>query len=68
MAKGKPKGHNHVWVLDDQRPGLMHPGLLLEWRRTPDKWEGMVAYLLIEDDGSYNLIQGWLPSEGLRPL
>jgi hypothetical protein len=58
----------HCWVRGpDGAPGP-HPGLLLEWRRTPHgEWEALVAYA-VQEGGSVTLVQQWLPASLVAPL
>jgi hypothetical protein len=59
----------HVWVhISDQQPSA--PGLLLEWRKTPDGWEGLVVVLTKSNahrdyDGTATV---WYPADRLTPI
>jgi hypothetical protein len=62
-ADRTPPGACHCWVIDRTE---RRPGLLLEWRRRAGRWEGLVAYLMVDGEGAYSLVQQWLDSERLR--
>jgi hypothetical protein len=49
----------HCWVLD--RHGRL-PGLLLEWRRTTEGWQGRVVRPVLESYG-WVVVEDWLPAE-----
>jgi hypothetical protein len=55
--------HRHCWVVDEL--GECHPGLVLEWRRGPAGWRGLVAYVTGAGD-AYTLMQRWMAAEQLR--
>lgn len=60
-------GGRHCWVVDS--PG--HPGrwagLLVEWRRVRDGWQGRVVYAVPEPTGDgTRLVERWLDSGYLR--
>jgi hypothetical protein len=38
------------------------PGLLLEWRRTANGWQGRVVRSVLEAD-EWNVVEEWLPAE-----
>jgi hypothetical protein len=54
-------GSRHCWVTDQ---GAQHPGLLLEWRQLEGRWEGLVAFVRMDDTG-FALVQAWLDSQQL---
>jgi hypothetical protein len=58
-----PPGLKHCWVTD--RYGRL-PGLLLEWRRTADGFQGRVVRPVCED-GGWLVVDEWLPSGLLDP-
>jgi hypothetical protein len=43
------------------------PGPLLEWRRSPDGWEGRVAYVPHLQNG-HALVELWLPAQLLHAV
>lgn len=58
----------HCWVAGAaDRLGEKRPGLLLEWRRLPSGWQGRVAYAARLRDGSWALVEEWLPADDLAP-
>ena len=60
-----PEGR-HCWVRDPpQAPGTW-PGLLVEWRRSGERWLGRVAFTVAGADGPA-LVEAWLPAERLEP-
>jgi hypothetical protein len=63
--RGLPR---HCWVFAiDLAPGRS-PGLLLEWRHTPDLgWEGRVIIGLDQDAGPMAL-EAWVQADHLRPV
>ncbi len=58
-----PDRARHCWVIG--AGGERWPGLLLEWRKQDDRWQGLVSYLQ-PGDGDHKLIQSWLDSDVLR--
>jgi hypothetical protein len=61
-----PADGRHCWVRDPpQAPGTW-PGLLVEWRRRGDRWQGRVAFTVAGPDGPA-LVEAWLPAERLEP-
>lgn len=60
-ATGSGSGARHCWVSDE---GLLHPGLLLEWRQQDGRWEGLVAFVRTDEQG-FALVQAWLDSQQL---
>ena len=56
----------HCWVHDPlDAPGTW-PGLLIEWRRGDDGWQGRVAYTVVGPHGPA-LVEAWLPAGRLEP-
>ncbi|WP_231121370.1 hypothetical protein [Motilibacter peucedani] len=51
-----PPGHPGTW-----------PGLLAEWRRGPQGWQGRVVYAVAEGD-RVHLVEEWLPAAVLLPV
>jgi hypothetical protein len=70
-ALGEPGGPEpvegrHCWVRDPpQAPGTW-PGLLVEWRRRGDSWQGRVAFTVAGPHGPA-LVETWLPADRLEP-
>ena len=61
-----PAEGRHCWVRDPpQAPGTW-PGLLVEWRRSGERWQGRVAFTVAGPDGPA-LVEAWLPAERLEP-
>lgn len=61
-----PVEGRHCWVRDPpQAPGTW-PGLLVEWRRSGERWQGRVAFTVAGTDGPA-LVEAWLPAERLEP-
>jgi hypothetical protein len=61
----------HVWVVDALGQPGRWPGLLVEWRRTPeDGWEARVVYATAEPGGAATarVIERWLPAAVLEPI
>jgi hypothetical protein len=42
------------------------PGLLVEWRRRGEAWQGRVAFTVAGPDGPA-LVEAWLPADRLEP-
>lgn len=55
-----PAGPCHCWIVGDHGERL--PGLLLEWRRSGERWLGLVAYVAAGDV----LVQRWLDADRLH--
>lgn len=58
----------HCWVAgaaDDL--GVKRPGLLVEWRRVRNGWQGRVVYAAELRAGEWSLVEEWLPSTLLSP-
>ena len=61
-----PGRHCLVTVpVDGSRP---RPGLLLEWRRTDEGWEGRVVYVAELRSGQFATVEEWLSSALLDPI
>ena len=61
-----PVEGRHCWVRDPpQAPGTW-PGLLVEWRRRGETWQGRVAFTVAGTDGP-SLVEAWLPADRLQP-
>lgn len=59
----------HCWVADPvDGAAEKRPGLLLEWRRAPQGWEGRVTYAAQPRPGSWALVEEWLPASALAPM
>jgi hypothetical protein len=58
-----PTGRCHCWVAGPR--GERWPGLLVEWRKTGPRWEGLAVYLVDTDNGDA-LIQAWVNAERLH--
>jgi hypothetical protein len=54
-------GSRHCWVSDE---GGQHAGLLLEWRQQGGSWQGLVAFVRVDESG-FALVQAWLDSRQL---
>lgn len=66
-AAAQPPGARHCWVSDPPgHPGTW-PGLLAEWRRGPQGWQGRVVYAVAEGD-RVHLVEEWLPAAVLLPV
>jgi hypothetical protein len=65
----KPSHHTftpkHCWVVNPPGAPGRWPGLLLEWRRSDDGWEGRVAYVPHLQNG-HALVELWLPAQLLH--
>lgn len=53
-----PRTVKHCWVTG--RHGRL-PGLLLEWRRVGDQYDGRVVHP-VHEDGAWILVEEWLPA------
>ena len=59
----------HCWVADAVDGfGIKRPGLLLEWRRTGDTWEGRVVYAAQLRPGRWVMVEEWAAEALLTPL
>jgi hypothetical protein len=58
-----PTGRCHCWVIGPGGERL--PGLLIEWRRSGSRWEGLTVYLVASDAGEA-LVQGWIDADRLH--
>lgn len=58
----------HCWVADAADGlGVKRPGLLVEWRRAGDRWEGRVVYAVRLRPDAWQLVEEWLPAALLTP-
>ena len=54
----------HCWVTADEHGRV--PALLLEWRDTPDGWQGRVVRPVLDmEDGKWRPHEEWLPASNL---
>lgn len=59
----------HCWVADAiDGLGVKRPGLLVEWRRTGQAWEGRVVYAAQLRPGRWVMVEEWVGAELLTPL
>jgi hypothetical protein len=59
----------HCWVADAVDDfGVKRPGLLLEWRRAGETWEGRVVYAVQLRAGRWAMVEEWLAESQLTPL
>ena len=57
----------HCWVLDAaDESGEKRAGLLLEWRRGTDGWEGQVVYLVRREGRGWLATLEWFPDRLLE--
>ncbi|MDK3257999.1 hypothetical protein QOZ86_15940 [Blastococcus capsensis] len=63
---GDGKDGRHCWVHDPPETPGTWPGLLVEWRRRDDGWQGRVVYTLPRPHGPA-LVEAWLPAARLEP-
>lgn len=59
-----PAAVKHCWVSDEH--GRL-PGLLLEWRRTVDGFQGRVVRPIHQPGEGWLLVDEWLPAYALEP-
>ena len=58
------RGWAVLWVTADEHGRV--PALLLEWRQTPDSWQGRVARPVLDmEDGRWRPREEWLPAENI---
>lgn len=55
----------HCWVQDAPGHPGRFPGLLVEWRSSPDGWWGRVMYAIDDAGDAARLVERWLPAECL---
>ena len=61
------EGGRHCWVVDAPGHPGRYPGLLIEWRRRTQTWDGLVAYVLPEPNGEGSrLVERWIDSQYLQ--
>jgi hypothetical protein len=53
----------HCWVTAPVDGGVPRPGLLLEWRRGAQGWEGRVVYAAELRAHRWGAVEEWLPAE-----
>jgi len=59
----------HCWVADAVDDfGVKRPGLLLEWRRAGELWEGRVVYAVQLRAGRWAMVEEWVAESQLTPL
>jgi hypothetical protein len=56
----------HCWVHDPPDAPGTWPGLLVEWRRSGEGWQGRVVYTVVGTTGP-RLVEEWLPAPRLEP-
>ncbi|TFV50370.1 hypothetical protein E4P43_11420 [Blastococcus sp. TF02A-35] len=56
----------HCWVRDPPETPGTWPGLLVEWRRGDEGWQGRVVYTVPRPHGPA-LVEAWLPAARLEP-
>ena len=57
-----PAEVKHCWITDEN--GRL-PGLLLEWRRIGDQYDGRVERL-VREEGAWIVVEEWLPQTMLE--
>jgi hypothetical protein len=58
----------HCWVTAPVDGGAPRPGLLLEWRRGENGWEGRVAYAAELRSRRWGAVEEWLPAEAVASV
>jgi hypothetical protein len=59
----------HCWVADAvDGLGVKRPGLLVEWRRAGESWEGRVVYAAQFRPGRWVTVEEWVEAALLTPL
>ena len=54
----------HCWVTADEHGRV--PALLLEWRDTPDGWQGRIVRPVLDmEGGRWRPWEEWLPAENI---
>jgi hypothetical protein len=53
----------HCWVSVPVDASQPRPGLLLEWRRAGQLWEGRVVYVAQLRLGRWATVEEWIPAE-----
>jgi hypothetical protein len=56
----------HCWLLDPPYGTWKTPGLLVEWRKNGDQWEGRVLYMA-QLAGRPSLVEAWFPAYAMQP-
>ncbi len=58
----------HCWVAGAvDQAGVKRPGLLVEWRRSGDVWEGRVLYVARLRPDSWTVVEEWVAAALLTP-
>lgn len=60
----------HCWVTGGAGAADVlekRPGLLVEWRRDGDAWEGRVVYMSLQAPTRWVLVEEWIASSRLSP-
>lgn len=58
----------HCWVADTvDGLGMKRPGLLVEWRRSGQDWQGRVVYAAQPRPGRWVLVEEWVDAALLTP-
>jgi hypothetical protein len=65
-AASDAPSRRHCWVVDSPGHPGRYPGLLAEWRRAGDGWEGRVVYALDEANQGCRLVERWVPASCLE--
>ena len=65
FPRRRPVPGRHCWVARPVDGGPPRPGLLLEWRRSGDEWEGRVVYPVELRRGAWATVEEWLPASAL---
>jgi len=59
----------HCWVVDSPGHPGRYPGVLVEWRRRGQAWDGLVAYVMPElHGGGSRLVERWVEAQYLEPI
>jgi hypothetical protein len=69
-STAQPPPGRHCWVAGGCGVGDVgekRPGLLVEWRRGPQGWEGRVVYVSLAAPGRWVVCEEWIPAERLVP-
>lgn len=59
--------HEHVWVARRHHQAVKDPGLLIEWRKGAEGWEGQVVYVDATTT-AHKLVVEWVEAERLTPV
>jgi hypothetical protein len=56
----------HCWVVDAPGHPGRYAGVLVEWRRRPEGWEGRVVYAIPEPGGRFaRVVERWVAAAHL---